>query len=86
MSPRYRVEIAKSARKAVEKIDEPHRGRVKKAIVALADDPRPSGCKKLRGGGGYRIRVGDYRVIYDVDDGVVTVTVTDAGARGGIYG
>lgn len=49
--------------------------RISAKIASLAENPRPSGCKKLTGTDGYRIRVGDYRVIYTIDDKIVLVTV-----------
>lgn len=51
------------------------------AVDDLADDPRPPGCTRLRGGAGWRVRVGDYRVIYQVDDDARVVTVLRAGHR-----
>lgn len=55
------------------------------AIANLAEDPRPNGCKKLRGREGYRIRIGNYRVIYDVFDGQLIVDVITLGHRKDIY-
>ena len=60
--------------------------RVRGAIDGLADDPRPPGCTKLRGRAGWRIRVGDYRVLYQVDDEARVVTVLRAGHRRDVYG
>ena len=62
------------------------RKRVVAAIRELAEDPRPDGCKKLKAEDGYRIRVGDFRVVYTVDDGRITVVVVEIGARGDVYG
>ena len=59
--------------------------RVRRAIDGLADDPRPPGCTKLRGRAGWRIRVGDYRVLYQVDDDARVVTVLRAGHRRDVY-
>jgi len=58
---------------------------IKTAIASLADDPRPYGYKKLKGEDAYRIRVGDYRVIYEIDDGKIIVTVVSVGHRKAIY-
>lgn len=55
------------------------------SIVGLANDPRPPGCKKLKGRSGYRIREGNYRVIYEINDKILTVTVVEAGDRKDIY-
>jgi len=54
-------------------------------VADLADEPPPDGCKKLRARNGYRIRVGDYRVVYSVDDNQITVVVVRIGARGDVY-
>ncbi|MDP4186726.1 MAG: type II toxin-antitoxin system RelE/ParE family toxin [Bacteroidota bacterium] len=54
-------------------------------MANLANDPRPPGCKKLKGHQGYRIREGNYRVIYEINDKILTVTVIDAGDRKDIY-
>lgn len=64
-----------------------YRDRVSDAINALADTPRPPGCKAMRGEphGTYRIRVGDYRVIYRVTDAVLLVLVIKVGNRGDVY-
>jgi mRNA interferase RelE/StbE len=51
----------------------------------LANDPRPPGCKKLKGRDGYRIRVGDYRIIYQIIDDVLVVNVVALGHRKDIY-
>ncbi|HWZ21443.1 MAG TPA: type II toxin-antitoxin system RelE/ParE family toxin [Cytophagaceae bacterium] len=55
------------------------------SIYALAKNPRPSGCKKLKGRDGYRIRVADYRIIYDIYDSTLVVDVVDLGHRKDIY-
>lgn len=62
--------------------------RIVKAIKALADDPRPNGVEKLKGQGGeglYRIRAGDYRVVYAIEDARVTVEVIRVGHRREVY-
>lgn len=64
----YQVFILRSAQKALAKLSKPNYERIKDAITALAGDPRPPGCKKLIDREGWRIRVGDYRVIYEIDD------------------
>jgi mRNA interferase RelE/StbE len=55
------------------------------AIANLAVNPRPFGYKKLKGEEAYRIRVGDYRIIYEIDDGKIIVTVVSVGNRKDIY-
>jgi mRNA interferase RelE/StbE len=81
----YQVTLRKSAVKALAKIDEPYYSKLKSAIYALGDDPRPTGCKKLKGRDSYRIRIGDYRVIYDIFDKVLLIDVIDLGHRKEIY-
>ena len=81
----YRVTLRKRALKALEKINEPYYTGIKQAIYSLADNPRPQGCKKLKNRDGYRIRVADYRIIYDIFDDILTVDVIDLEHRKDIY-
>ncbi len=82
---RYSIEIAPSARKALHKLPLPMRQRIQVAIDELAENPFPHGVQKLRGDEGYRIRVGDYRVIYDVEHGRLRVLVIRIGHRREVY-
>ena len=81
----YQVILRKRAVKALEKINEPYYTALKQAIYNLARNPRPQDCKKLKGRDGYRIRVADYRIIYDIFDDILTVDVIDLGHRKDIY-
>ncbi|PXY16619.1 type II toxin-antitoxin system RelE family toxin [Prauserella muralis] len=83
----YKVEIARRAAKVVTSLDKPVRRRVLAAIEALADDPRPPGCKKLAGAdNAWRVRAAkDYRIVYEIHDQVLLVTVIDVGHRREIY-
>lgn len=81
----YQVKIEKAAVKALEKIDEPHYSKLKKSILDLSKNPRPLGYKKLKGREGYRIRVGDYRILYDIIDEVLIVLVLELGHLKDIY-
>ena len=81
----YAVTLKKRAIKALQNINEPHYSSIKTAIYALADNPRPAGYKKLKMRDGFRIRVGDYRVIYDIFDKTLLVDVIDLGHRSDIY-
>ena len=65
---RYSVEIRKSAEREMDRLPEGLHKRISERILALEADPRPLGSHKLRGGEGYRLRVGDYRLLYTVDD------------------
>lgn len=81
----YKLLIEKQVEKQLEKIPEPDYSKVKAAIFALADDPRPNGYKKLNGRTGYRIRKGDYRIVYDINDNILTIFIIAAGHRKDIY-
>jgi mRNA interferase RelE/StbE len=81
----YKVTLTKRAIKALEKINEPHYSNIKQAIYSLADNPRPAGCKKLKGRDGYRIRVSDYRILYDIFDNILSVNIINLGHRKDIY-
>jgi len=81
----YTVVMRPRAAKQLAKIPEPFRTRLAAAIQALAFDPRPAGHKKLTGEELYRIRTGDYRAIYAIEDEIVTVTVTKAAHRREAY-
>lgn len=65
----YRVTFARSARKELQSLDRQVASRVLDRIRALAEEPRPAGCRKLKGAEElWRIRIGDYRVLYSVND------------------
>lgn len=82
----YQIEITRDALKTLAKLDKPIRRRLQTAIDRLAEDPRPSGVTALKGLSDYlRIRVGDYRVIYRVEDGRLVVVVVAVGHRREIY-
>ena len=81
----YQVQIARAAQKALAAIDRRQRERIEDQITALGDEPRPHGAIKLSGVDAYRIRIGDYRVVYTIDDAVRVVSVTNIGNRGSIY-
>ncbi|PWJ49584.1 mRNA interferase RelE/StbE [Quadrisphaera granulorum] len=82
----YRLNFTSSAAREVKKLPGPARDRVLIAIEDLAEDPRPHGAKRLVStDAAWRIRVGDYRVIYEVVDEVLTVTVIRAGHRREVY-
>jgi len=82
----YRVELTSAAARQVRKLPRPARDRVVEAISGLREDPHPPAAKKLVGEQtAWRIRVGDYRVIYDVFDGDLLVTVVRAAHRREVY-
>jgi len=82
---KYTVLIERYAQKQIMKLDKKIIPVIKASIADLADNPRPYGYKKLKGEDAYRIRVGDYRVIYEIDDGKIIVTVVSVGHRKDIY-
>ena len=81
----YQLVIDRYAQKQLGKISAPHFNRIIKAIYALVENPRPVGYRKLTGRPGYRIRIGDYRVIYNIEDKMLIVFVIDIGHRKKIY-
>lgn len=82
----YRLEITRDAVRALAKLDKPIRRRIQTAVDGLRHDPRPHGTAALRGASDlYRIRVGDYRVVYTVQDERLLVLVVDLGHRREVY-
>ncbi len=81
----YEVFILRRAQKALANLPTQNYPRIRDLIGALASNPRPSGCKKLTGREGWRIRSGDYRIVYEIDDRQSRVTVLDVGHRKDIY-
>lgn len=82
---KYKVRIARRAQKKLTKIPEPYYANIKNAVLHLSNEPRPNGCKKLKGRLAYRIRVADYRIIYEIQDKILLVDVIDMGHRKDIY-
>ena len=83
---RYDVLIKPSALKELEAVGlKKDRQRIVAAILSLADDPRPSGCRKLSGKDKYRIRCGDHRVVLSVEDVILVVTIAKVGHRRDVY-
>ncbi len=82
----YEITYARSALKTLRKIDRNTAQRILRTIDALASDPRPLGCKQLKGGAGeMRIRIGDYRVVYEVIEAEVVILVLRIGHRREVY-
>lgn len=85
-SPPHRVKLAPSAARQLRKLDPQARRRVQAAIELLAENPRPASATQLVGGDGeWRVRTGDYRIIYEVHDQVLVVLVLAVGHRRDIY-
>ena len=83
---RYRVEVRPAALRALRNVDATIRPRIEGVIALLAEDPRPPASRPLRGRPGYRVRVGDYRIIYTVQDDVLLIVVVTLGHRRDVYG
>lgn len=83
--PTYRVEFSPEARKRIRALDHTVRRRIDAAILKLESDPFPPGAKSLQGVDGYRVRVGDYRILYTVEGNRLLVLVFGVGSRGQIY-
>jgi len=81
----YILNFSRFAIKELEKINEPYYSSIKHAIISLITNPRPKGCKKLKGRDGYRIRTGNYRIIYEIFDNELLITVIAIGHRKDIY-
>lgn len=82
----YQIELRPAAVRALKRIDHQDRDRIRGAISLLGQNPRPPGAKALHGRPGFRVRVGDYRIIYTVDDDVLVITVIMLGHRRDVYG
>ena len=80
-----KVTILRRAQKELGALGGEAYGRVRDAIGGLTEDPRPSGCLKLTGRDGWRIRIGNYRVVYEIDDNAQIVTVLHIGHRRDVY-
>ena len=86
MTPAYRVEFTTAAAKEVRKLDPQVRRRILTAIAGLEQDPRPAGVRKLAGfDDAWRVRIGDYRVLYEIVDEQVLVTVFRVAHRREVY-
>ena len=81
----YEVAILRRALKELAQLSQKDRLRVEADVEALGSNPRPHGSRKLTGRDGYRIRSGDYRVVYEINDGLRSVTVLHVGHRKDIY-
>ncbi|MBT3192520.1 MAG: type II toxin-antitoxin system RelE/ParE family toxin [Verrucomicrobia bacterium] len=81
----YAVRILRTAQKQLAKIDRQTQSRIINSIRKLAGDPRPSGCKKLSGRPAWRIRLGAYRVIYEIQDNELVVLVVTIGNQKDVY-
>jgi mRNA interferase RelE/StbE len=81
----YDLRIKPSAVKELEDLQAKDRRRIVSKIQNLAEEPRPRGCEKLSGRDRYRLRQGDFRILFEVDDDAQTVTVVKIGHRRDVY-
>jgi mRNA interferase RelE/StbE len=82
---KYRVEVKKSVLKGLKKIPKEDQIRIAVEIQKLSDDPRPAYSTKLAGSEYYRVRCGDYRIIYSIHDEVLVICVLKVGHRKDVY-
>ena len=81
----YRIVIKKSAAKELESTNKQDKVRIVERIRKLAFDPRPAGSKKLSGQEKYRVRQGNYRILYKIEDNELIITVVQVGHRKDVY-
>ena len=81
----WQIEIARDARKELASLHSQIQVRISKAILALESNPFPIGCKKLKNRDGFRIRVGDYRVLYLADPKLKRIVIGSIGHRRDVY-
>ena len=81
----FTVLVERYALKQILKLDKKFIPTIQSAIALLSINPRPHGYIKLKGEEAYRIRVGDYRIIYEIKDKILTVIVVDVGHRKVVY-
>lgn len=82
---RYNIEIKKSAVKEIKKLPPKDLKRILNAIEKLADDPHPQNSKKLSAQEKYRLRVGDYRILYSIEDDRLVIVIVKVGHRREVY-
>jgi mRNA interferase RelE/StbE len=81
----YRLEVKRSAAKEIADLPKADCQRVVAKIQLLANNPRPHGCEKLSGAEKYRVRQGDYRILYEIDDSAKSVIIVKIGNRKEVY-
>ncbi|MBU4444993.1 MAG: type II toxin-antitoxin system RelE/ParE family toxin [Candidatus Marinimicrobia bacterium] len=83
---RYRIEFKKSAYRELKSIPKKDLKRILSKIESLSEDPRPDGCKKLSALERYRIRQGNYQILYSIEDDILTIHIVKIGHRKKVYG
>ena len=82
---KYGIRLLRSAEKEMEKLPVEIHSRISRRILSLEDNPRPKGAKKLSARDEYRLRVGNYRILYTVSDSDRAVTIIAVGHRREVY-
>ncbi|MEY5040669.1 MAG: hypothetical protein RLZZ414_197 [Bacteroidota bacterium] len=83
--PKFTILLTKKAEKQIDKLKDNIAIPILEAITQLENNPRPTGCKKLKGRDAYRIKIGNYRVIYEIFDNELLIEVIALGHRKDIY-
>ena len=82
----YRIQFSPASARQLRKLDGRTQRRIQAVVELLAQEPRPAGAKKLVGGQGeWRVRTANYRIVYEIDDGVLVVLVLAVGHRRDVY-
>ena len=81
----YRLEVSHTAHRQIRRLPTQTQDRIHRVIARLAENPRLPGNKKLTAREGYRVRMGDYRILYQVDDGAKVVIIYRVMSRGDVY-
>ena len=82
---KYKIEIKKSAAKELNKLPLNDLKKIIRKIHNLADNPKPSDCKKITGEEKYRIRSGNYRILYLIEDNILMIYIVKIGHRRDVY-
>ena len=81
----YKIELRRKAQRGLDRLPEDDFNAVLGRVKDLANTPRPKGVEKIKSAGLWRVRQGDYRIVYSIDDGQKTVTILRIGHRREIY-
>ncbi|WP_286394339.1 type II toxin-antitoxin system RelE family toxin [Pseudanabaena mucicola] len=81
----YQVNLPKAVQKQLNTLPQELKQRILKALVQLQEEPRPANSLQMKGGQGFRLRIGDYRVLYEIDDSSQIVNLRRIGHRREIY-
>jgi mRNA interferase RelE/StbE len=82
---KYEVTVLPSAQKEIIKLPKQVQSKVLKALVSLSENPRPNGCKKLIGSDCWRFRIGEYRIVYSIEDNVLLIEIIRVAHRKEVY-